>query len=104
MASVASSCSSAIGDDDDVDDDKWIKPPMLPLTVERPSIEEAKAKATPRCCTSRMSRDVIWENNYFYLAKGQPADTGLRVRVRSGVVDASIGRDFLSKYITPSQV
>ena len=94
MDSVASDCSSGNGIENE-DDDQWIKPikPPMPLTRDPPSLEEAKAKAT-RSCMTRQSRDLLWDNGYFYIAKGLLGVNGVRVHC----CNRSIGADSLNKF------
>ena len=100
VSSNSSNSSNSGSDDDDGEhDDKWLKPPMLPVVEE-----DAKPKET-RCCTVRESRGTIWQSDYFYIPEAAPDATGLRIRMRPSVsLSEGIGKDCQSKYITPSLI
>ena len=50
-------------------DDNLIKPPV-PATLDSHSTAVAEATYT-HSCTTRESRAILWENDYFYISKGK---------------------------------
>ena len=91
-----SNSSSSDGDDDGV------QPPLPKLPVFEEDAKPKKTEIVTRCCKSRESRQIIWENDYFYIPQAPPEATGLRIFMRHSTLSSGIGQDALSKHMTPS--
>ena len=97
--SAASNSSSDNSDDGEHDDDKWIKPPMLPVIAE-----DAKAEATQtRCCTVRELRGIKWQSEYFYIPEPAKDASGLRIFIRNAAKESEgMSKVNQTKHLTPS--
>ena len=83
-------------------DDNLIKPPV-PATLDPLSTAVAEATYT-HSCTTKESRDILWENTYFFISKTKGVDgiQGIRIRMRP-YQTVGIGSTHRSKHMTPRQ-
>lgn len=101
MDSAGDATDSSNGGSSDGDDDGVQKPlPKLPVFEE--DAKPKKTEIVTRCCKPYESHQIIWETQYFYIPQAPPDSTRLRIFVRHMAVSSGIGKDTLSKQMTPS--
>ena len=82
-------------------DDDGVQLPLPKLPVFEEDAKPKKTEIATRCCITREHRQTIWESDYFYIPHAPPEGNGLRIFARPSAT-VGIGRDSLSKHLTPA--